>query len=198
MEEYQNFEDVEQFPMTDSERRPLSRDAEENTDKESRPLIVFETLSQYDCIVWIILTIALLSVIFPLYFIWFDHSVSAEEKQESLGSLGFSLFSIIVVFALVLPTSLQVRSDGSIGVKTIFHITWYFSEVTAAEVETSLCSDRCGRPRFKFATSLTSNRVLVLRRRGKWDILVSPRDVGGFVEAVQTVAASTQASSAQD
>jgi hypothetical protein len=188
--------------MTKEEKQPLRKDDviksknDDNHNQNHRSLeplaaqvvIVFETPSKYDWVVWVLLSFVVLSCLLPLYAILVDDSIPAPDKKKAIATLLWTLVALFLVFALVLPTTLQVRSNGSIGVHTICNVTWSFGNIRAVEMEHSLFAKRaCRYPRLKFATSFTSNRVLVLRKNGRWDILVSPANVDGFIKAVRSV-----------
>lgn len=165
--------------------------------KEERK-VVFKTSSSYQFYIFILLAIAPVSTIGGMFLVYFDDSTSDEEKWRAWISLFFTTVAILIVFALVLPMQLEVRSDASIGIQTCLGITWTFTNVTAAYSNPSF-SENFRRGRFKFATSIR-NRVLV-RRRGPinkhsffqhwWDVVVSPADAPGFVQAIETVVAQS-------
>ena len=76
----------------------------------------------------------------------------------------------------------MVRSDGSIGITTTCW-TYSFANVETAYCLTSLYQD-VGRARVKFATGWS---VCVVVRRRDVDVVVSPEDVEGFIQAIQEV-----------
>ena len=170
------------LPPGSLEKEPFNKNMTGETKAQREPRVVFETLSKYDSFVVILLSICLLSILFAFYKVYASDSLSDDERKQAYTTLIWTPISISLVFALVLPHSLQVRSDSSLGIRTLF-VTWWFSEVTEAVVNPPF-SEHCRRPRYKFATALFRHRVVVRRRKGHWDVLVSPRDVDAFIQAI--------------
>ena len=182
----------EQEPFNNMTKTP-----ETVTPTSKEPKVVFETSSKYDSCMIIILSICVFSILFAFYKVYEDDSIPDDERKQAYNTLIWTLVSIMFVFALVLPYSLQVRSDSSIGIRTVF-ITWWFSKATEAIVNPPSLSEHCSRgPRYKFATALFHHRVLVRRCKGCWDVLVSPRDVDGFVQAISRVSSTSGYMSAE-
>ena len=88
---------------------------------------------------------------------------------------------------VVLPKQVDVRSNGSIGIKS-FLVTFQFPKVARAYESEPVLFQRedFARPRLKFESHPWS-KVVVLRRNGKWDVTVSPKDPKGFIEAIDKV-----------
>lgn len=156
--------------------------------KESK--VVFETSSKYDSSMIIILSICVFSILFAFYKVYEDDSIPDDERKQAYNTLIWTLVSILFVFALVLPYSVQVRSDSYIGIRTVL-VTWWFSMVTDAIVNPTSLSEHCRGPRYKFATTLFHHRVLVRRCKGYWDVLVSPQDIDGFIQAISGVSSTS-------
>ena len=192
---YHGFDTAEgTLPPRSLAKKPFNKPEEPETKARERN-VVFETPSKYDSFVVIILSICLLSILFSFYKVYGDDSISDNERKQAYTTLIWTPVSLSIVFALVLPHSLQVRSDSSIGIRTLF-VTWWFSDVAEA-IENRPFTEHCRRPRYKFATALFSNRVLIRRRRGHWDVLVSPREVDAFIQAISRVSSELNDSSAE-
>eukprot|EP00977_Amphora_coffeiformis_P002104 scaffold403_cov157-Amphora_coffeaeformis.AAC.5 len=176
------------LPPGSLEKEPFNKNMTGEPERKA-PKVVFETPSKYDSFVVIILSICLLSILFAFYKVYGDDNISDDERKQAYTTLIWTPVSISLVFALVLPHSLQVRSDSSLGIRTLF-VTWWFSEVTETVVNPPF-SEHCRRPRYKFATALFRHHVLVRRREGHWDVLVSPRDVDAFVQAIANVSSES-------
>lgn len=158
--------------------------------------VVLETPSAYSPVIYALVAFTLGSTLIGALVKLSDDSISQEEAQDALWPCAFSFLSVAIVFGLVLPRSLQVRSDASLGVQTAL-VTWTFADIVAAHENPPLAEQCTMRPRFKFATTLWTNRVLVQRRRrcrrGRrrnhpWDVLVSPLQADEFCRAVRQVA----------
>lgn len=175
------------------EKEPFHTPGRPESEAAQERRITFETPSKYDGFVLILLSIFLLSILFSFYKVYGDKDISEDEREKAYTTLIWTPISISIVFALVLPHSLQVRSDASLGVRTLF-VTWWFSDVIEAAVNSPF-AEHCRRPRYKFATSLFRDRVLVRRRRGRWDVLVSPRDTEAFIQAITSVSSELDDSS---
>jgi hypothetical protein len=100
--------------------------------------------------------------------------------------MGWTVILIFALYMVVLPRKVDVRSNGSIGVKTSL-ITYQFSGVVRA-YQAGMGRDDFLRPRLKFATAFGPPHLVVVRRRhGKWDVVVSPSDPEGFILALERV-----------
>mmetsp|Transcript_10930 Transcript_10930/g.26444 ORF Transcript_10930/g.26444 Transcript_10930/m.26444 type:complete len:188 (-) Transcript_10930:1914-2477(-) len=141
------------------------------------PAVILRTGSKYHPFLIFLLGIGVASVLFPFFFALKDGD------YQNAWVLLWSVLFIAACNLLVLPKSVDVRSDGTIGIKTLV-TTWKFNDVTRA-YESSFSPDELMMPRIKFATSWTPpHRVILCRKNGKWDVLVSPVDAKEFVEAV--------------
>lgn len=148
--------------------------------------VVFASSASYQTLILIpLLLVAPLVMILSIVSVFLDSSLSPEERRSSLITLGLSTLLIVVMYLLVMPKRFEVRSDASIAVVTLT-FTYTFGHVTAAYNDPPLMRD-CWRPRLKFATNL-NKRVLVRRKHGGWDIVVSPDDPNGLTAAVWKVA----------
>lgn len=158
--------------------------------------VVFSTPAVYHPAVVLLLIFSLSVPIVTLLFTYSDEQASAEEKKMAVRVLITTMVAIAIVFSLVLPRAFDVVSDASMNVTTIFGIKWNFTSITASYKLDSLFSEWT-RPKFKFATDLR-NRVVVRRKNGRWDVLVSPKDADGFVQAVWSIAGEVEGSDEQN
>jgi hypothetical protein len=147
--------------------------------------VVFASLSHYDYIVMGLMSLAPLALIFSMIMINMDKSLPEEEVQRKVWILVWTLILVFVIYMAILPRQIDVRSNGSIGVKTAL-FTYIFTGVCRA-YEAGIGREDFVRSRLKFGASLTANRVVVRRRHGKSDIVVTPSDPQGFVQAVEQV-----------
>lgn len=163
--------------------------AQEIEKDENKPRVVFSSPAVYHPLTIILLSVAPIVMFGSIVLVELDDSSSSQEKQKARQSLLWSTVALIIVYGFVMPRRFVVLSDASIQVTTLLK-TWRFPHVTAAYEYPSLFQDAF-RPRFKFATDLT-NRILIRRGNGGWDLLLSPRDVPGFASAVRRVAAMVE------
>ena len=147
----------------------------------STPDLVFISRAVYHVWVVFLLAIGPLSIIAAGMATWMDQTLSYEEKLQGLKILFYSFVFVIVLYVFVMPHRFEVLSDASIRVVT-WPMSYKFGHVTAAYENPPIFSLR---PKIKFATDLTK-RVLVQRKNG-WDILLSPDDPKGYVDAVRKV-----------
>jgi len=141
------------------------------------PSVILRTKSKYDPLLVGLLAFGILAVLVPLY------TSLRDGDYQAAWVLIWSLLFVGGCYMLVLPKHLDVHSDGVIAVKTIL-TTWKFADVSRA-YESSFSPDELMMPRIKFATAWKSpHRVILCRKHGKWDVIVSPVDAKEFVEAV--------------
>lgn len=105
--------------------------------------------------------------------------------------LAWHFLFLLVLYMVVLPKQIDVRSNGTVGIKS-FLVTYHIDDVVRAYqssgVVVGIRSDFFWRPRLSYATHFGSGRVVIIRRRhGKWDVIVSPSDPVGFVHAIEEV-----------
>jgi len=145
--------------------------------------VVFTTPCTYGWLVWLLLAFSIgasLLTTIPLFIS--DNESSDEEKKSAIHTLIWTTVSILIVYIFILPYKCEVRSDASIGISTLF-LTYSFIEAVRAYQADGIF-DALVRPRrFKFTTDF-HNRVVVLRKHGRWDLDVSPKDSEGFIRAV--------------
>lgn len=134
--------------------------------------------------IWGVLIFGIAVVLLTIIPVSLDPNTSNADKTSAMWTLIWSAVSILILYIFILPTKFEVRSNGSIGVATLF-VTYTFVDAVRAYIADGLFEGAL-RPRFKFATSL-EKRVVVRRRNGRWDLLLSPNDVDGFVKAVNGV-----------
>lgn len=96
--------------------------------------------------------------------------------------LGWTLLLVMVLYMAILPKQIDVRSTGTVGIKT-FLLTFHIDDVVRA-YQAGLGREEFLRPRVRFVTSL-QDRVVLRRNHGKWDVVVSPQDLDGFLKAVE-------------
>lgn len=147
----------------------------------STPDLVFTSRAAYQGWVVSLLAFGPLAIIAAGIVTWMDQTMSYKEKLQSLKILFYSFVFVLVLYVFVMPHRFEVRSDASIRVVT-WPMSYKFGHVTAAYENPPIFSLR---PKIKFATDLTK-RVLVQRKNG-WDILLSPDDPKGYVDAVWKV-----------
>ena len=116
----------------------------------------------------------------------FDSQPIGNSSPEFWG-LVWTMITVLCLYMVILPKQVDVRSNGSIGIKT-FLVTFQFPSVARAYKSEPVLFQRedFQRPRLKFESHPWS-KVVVLRRHGKWDVTVSPKDPQGFIEAIEKV-----------
>ena len=99
------------------------------------------------------------------------------------------LFFIGGLYLMIIPRHLDVRSNGTVGIKTII-LTMKYDDICRAYMQGfSWKEDLCGSPRrFKFATALKPpHRIVIVRKYGKWDLVISPNEPELFIQAIDQV-----------
>jgi hypothetical protein len=159
------------------------------------PRVVFESPAKYHPCTLFLLALAPASTLDSLALVYFDETVSDEDRQSITKGMLWATAVIILVYTLVLPKRFEVLSDASIRLVTwiscVVDIHYTFPNATAAYDIPPLHQNQF-RPRLKFATDLNS-RVVVRRRNEGWDLLLSLDDAPGFVDAVWKVAGEVEA-----
>lgn len=85
---------------------------------------------------------------------------------------------------MVLPKQVDIRSNGTIGIKT-FLITHQFGDICHA-YQAAFGRETMMGARYRFATCFSSQMV-IRRRLGKWDVVISPLQGEEFLQTLQSV-----------
>lgn len=151
-------------------------------EKDNENQVVFESPASYHLWTWILISIAPVATLLSMVIVKHDHTFPPQMKADVLFCLLWTTIALILLFISILPRLYRVYSNGTISVKTCI-FTFRFSNATGAADDPPF---EDWSKVLKFSTNFTK-RVIV-RRSGGWDILVSPKDTKGFVEAVWKVA----------
>jgi len=172
---------------------------------EKRPptVAVFECPASYHPWTWILLGIAVSAPLLSMIIIANDRKFSSQKKREAHFALFWVAVAILLLYIAVLPRRFKVYSNARIAVIT-WLFTFNFDNVSGAyrdvvfdedTVYETLSSDSLTtskrRHRFKFSTNF-NKRVIVQRKNGAWDVIVSPSNTKGFVTAVCNLAADLE------
>jgi hypothetical protein len=159
----------------------------------TRKSIVFVTPAKYTTLVWCLLSIPLLAIVISIFIL---HPSRTDYRDSSTAwILGWILLLVLVLYMALLPKQIDVRSTGTVGIKTFlltFHIDGIvraYHQITGLDRQEEdsflLSSSLLLRPRIiRFGTS-HQERVILRRNHGKWDVVVSPENVEGFLLAVE-------------
>lgn len=147
--------------------------------------VVFSDYSAYSPLIAWLLLVSPATTLGCTLLVWLDPDEPPSEHDFAIRILLCTTVGLLVLYLLILPYRISVFSNGSVGVRVLCFATYTFSNVVRAYHSPGMWDDSC-RARIKFATNL-DKRVVVMRRKGKWDLTVSPGDVQGFLDAVSGV-----------
>ena len=156
--------------------------------RNNRKLIVFASGSKYQWLVALLVVAPLFAILMSI--ILFDvHSQDEYKNSSTIWALGWCFIFIMVTYMAILPRQVDVRSNGTVAIKTCL-LTFFIDEIARAyrggNIESNYNYQNLLRPRVMLATSLDKDGAVVIRRNhGKWDVLVTPEDPEGFVNAVE-------------
>lgn len=168
-----NLDDLQVSPSKSNSSRRSSRSLKPET-------VIIRTGSKYHPWLVALLVLSIVPVLISL-----DYALKDEDYKTAWG-LVWSLLFVVVVYLLVLPKSVDVRSNGVVGVRTLL-MTYKFKDIVRA-YQSDFSADELFMPRIKFATSWQApHRVVLCRKNGKWDVLVSPVDVDEFLDAINSI-----------
>eukprot|EP00536_Pseudo-nitzschia_multiseries_P016992 jgi/Psemu1/48859/gm1.48859_g len=152
----------------------------------NKKLIVFVSYSKYQWLIGFLIAAPLFAILISI--ILFDVQSQEEYKNSSrIWLLGWMFILIIIVYMAVLPRQVDVRSNGTVAIKTCL-LTFHIDEIARAYRGCNIESDYDFflRPRLRFSTSLDRDAAVVIRRHhGKWDVVVTPQDPEGFTNAIE-------------
>ena len=149
--------------------------------KRKRKTVVFATGSQYNWLFGLIVATPLLMIL--LWVILFD-AQNDYKNSTTIWALGWSFVFLVVLYMAILPRKVDVRSNGTVAIKTCL-LTFFIDDIARA-----IPGDTTDlwRPMLMLATSWNKEGAVLLRRKhGKWDAVLSPVDPLGFCEALEGV-----------
>jgi len=173
-------------------------------DVETEEVVVFSSRAAYHPLTFLVLAVPLIGLLVRAVMVSIDRSLSRAERVSDYLSLTLYAVVVGVIFGLIIPARYIVyhcqpretmgtaaaaaaESSVTIGVQTLLCWTWKFSNASSAAVLPSMWT-HCIRPCHNFAVlHPPQNIVVISRSEGRWDVLVSPHDKQGFIEAVSQV-----------
>jgi hypothetical protein len=174
-------------PGSVDERCELTKDAKAAV---AHPHVVHRTAVASDPAIYVLIGLVLVVLIASGGLVYMDTTLADSEKRNNLIAVACSTVATLVTFLLVMPKEFEVVSDASINVVTFVSIKWHFGNVTAA-YDGEHSPSHWSRPKIKFATTC-GKHVVVRRKNGGWDLLLSPHDPEQFIKAVFQVAADNE------
>ena len=157
--------------------------------------VVFCTTASFHPLFWLI-TLAPTAALLLISLI-IEEKADVDRKYTVVHVLvSITIVLILVVFFLVLPRQYEVLSDCSVNVGSYLVKKWRFSNVYVAYDHQDYWSSMLRLKVIKFAFDV-DKCVLVKRRNGAWDLLLSPNDPAGFVKAVWQVTSHKDAASSR-
>jgi hypothetical protein len=159
-----------------SDARSVYSSATSNT----RRLIVFATPAKYSPLICFLMAIPLLAIVISIISL---HPRRIDYRNSSTAwILGWTLLLVLILYMAILPKQIDVRCNGTVGIKT-FLLTFHIDDVVRA-YQAGIGREDFLRPRIRFGTSGFDGRVVLRRSHGKWDVVVSPKDIDGFLKSV--------------
>jgi hypothetical protein len=146
--------------------------------------IVFRSPAKYHPMSLLVLALGPVAILVGAWFVLQDDTTSNEEKRKSMQVMAASMAFLLLVYALVLPAAFEVVSDASVNVVTFVRYKWNFGHITGAYDNIGFVEDLT-RPKIKFAVDFCTR--IIVRRKDRWDLVVSPQDATGFTKAVWDV-----------
>lgn len=173
---------IQALPL--SSQRLLRKSFSQST--RNKKLIVFASASKYQWLIGFLAVAPLFAIL--MFIIFFDVQSQEEYKNSStIWLLGWCFIFIMVFYMAVLPRQVDVRSNGTVAIKTCL-LTFFIDDIARAYRGCNIESnyDSLLKPRLMLSTSLDRDGAVVIRRHhGKWDVVVTPEDPEGFVHAVE-------------
>lgn len=124
-------------------------------------------------------------IVIQMNALWIANAtITNFERSGAVWCLGWTLIFVVLVYMLVLPKQVDIRSNGTIGIKT-FLITYQFGEICHA-YPAAFGRETIMGARYRFATCFSSQMV-IRRRRGHWDVVISPLQGEEFLQTLQSV-----------
>jgi hypothetical protein len=152
-----------------------------------------------------ILLLPLLTIVINIVMVLQDHHHQQQQQGGANGGggeedygishsvqgwvLAWHLLFILVLYMVVLPKQIDVRSNGTVGIKT-FLMTFHIDDIVHAyDLGTGVVRSTTWTCRNQsYVTQFgDGGRVVLRRRHGKGDVSVTPIDPMGFICAIEEV-----------
>ena len=151
--------------------------------KGTRRVVYSDYIAYSPLIMWLLL-VAPATMLGCVLLVSLDADQPPAERESAIKILCLTTVGIILLYIFVLPYRVNVMADGSVGIRVI-PFAYNFGDIVRAYASPGMFDDFY-RPRLKFATNL-DKRVVVIRRKKKWDITISPCNPEQFVDALYSV-----------
>jgi hypothetical protein len=136
-----------------------------------------------------------LSTVLSMAVVYSDRTVTRQIKTRDMVTLWVASVSIVLLLFLLLPRRVDLYSNSVVVVVT-YLCSQEFSDVVAAYDDPATVPESWHHPRIKCTTNFVS-RVLLRRKNGGWDVVVSPQDPKGLIDSVFQVAQAREATTMQ-
>lgn len=147
--------------------------------------IAYKTSSTYDVRAILVLCLPIVLILNRMVLVYAkDAQIADFQRSQTVWILGWSMVMILGIYMMVLPKELNIRMNGSVGIKT-FLFTYHFTDVCHV-YQAEGTQPSCIGASFRFATSLGTPPV-ILRRRNKWDVVVTPTKASEFLQTFESV-----------
>lgn len=157
--------------------------------------LVYTSPVSYHCWNVFLFAIIPLSTVLSMAVVYSDRTVTRQIKTRDLVTLWVVSVSILLLMFLLLPRRVDMYSNSSVVVVT-YLFSHEFPDVVAAYDDPTTIPESWKHPRIKCTTNFVS-RVLLRRKNGGWDVVVSPQDTKGLIDSVFQVAQAREATSMQ-
>ena len=151
--------------------------------------IVYSTLCSYSPLVAWLLLVAPLTTLSCILLMWFDDDEPPEERALSIKILTFTTIGILFLYCFILPFRVSVKANGDIIVR-VLAFRYTFTGTVRAYHSPGIWDDSFLK-RIKYSTH-QDKRVVIIRRE-KWDLTVSPSNPQDFVNAVSNTMSAMEA-----
>ncbi len=150
---------------------------------------VYSSLCSYSPLMAWLLLVAPLTTLSCILLMWFDDDEPPEERALSIKILSYTTIFILLLYIFILPFRVSVKANGNICIR-VLAFRYTFTGTVRAYHSPGIWDDSFLK-RIKFSTH-QDNRVVIIRRE-KWDLTVSPSNPQEFVNAVSNVISTMEA-----
>mmetsp|Transcript_60908 Transcript_60908/g.149127 ORF Transcript_60908/g.149127 Transcript_60908/m.149127 type:complete len:345 (-) Transcript_60908:34-1068(-) len=137
------------IPVPSPPRRVQSHPRNNSINKK---LILFSTPPRYSPFVWFLISVPLIVVGSQIALLGNNGDGGDYRQSSQAWILGWAFILVVVLYMAVLPKQIDVRSNGTVTIKT-FLLTFHFDSIVRA-YQAGLGREDFLRPRLKFATTL--------------------------------------------
>lgn len=165
---------------------PSTKNTNGDSQTTARPEVVLTSDALFHPLFWLVMIVPASY----LLCLWLVIGNETFQRKTLAAVLIWFMIFLSMMFILVIPAKYEVLSDASINIYNFLAMKWNFDRIRAVYEQQSYWTVS-HLNLLKFACD-PLNCVLVKRKQGTWDLLLSPAEPAAFANSVWSVVADNE------